>query len=126
MRSSIVGKLEGFFETGTEGVIWSVYEDGKQGYDGLHDLEDGDHLKVWESASGRTVFDGRIKFDWKIGYEKFPLNPSCGQQAAMGFWVHGIQEGFMPDDWARLFFRLEGDPELRCELTKGKRRRKRR
>lgn len=116
-----IGVLEGWFETGTEGVIWTLYEDGKKGYEGMHCLEDGDHLTVWEVATGRQVFKGMVKFDNKIGerlYTDFYPDAVKGlrQQCALGYWVHGIQEGFDPDSWARLFFRPKDAPELRAEV----------
>lgn len=119
-----VGVLDGYFETGTEGVIWSLLEDGKVSYDALYNLKDGDLLTVWEAASGRQVFRGVIKYDWKIGYRPYPLNQKFGQQCALGFWVHGIQEGWDPDSWARLFFRQNGSPELRAEVVTAERPKK--
>ncbi len=35
-----------FFETGTEGTIWSVLDDDERGYEALHTIDDGDHLTI--------------------------------------------------------------------------------
>lgn len=116
-REQKIGTLEPWMETGTEGVIWTLHQDGKPGYEGMHCLADGDHLTVWEVESGRRVFNGMIKFDTKIGKKKseWPGSTYMGQ-CALGYWVHGIQEGYDPDSWARLFFRPEGAPALRAEV----------
>lgn len=100
----IDGILDPYFETGTEGILWSVYDESRPGYDGLFVLEDGDLLEVIDN-DGTVVWEGEIELDWDIGYKPYPSNPKYGQQAAMGAWVHGIQKGFKPDDWALLFFR---------------------
>ena len=55
----IVGVLEPFFETGTEGTIWSVYEDGKKGYDGLYIIHTGDHLIIY-GEEREIIFKGKI------------------------------------------------------------------
>jgi hypothetical protein len=115
-----VGELEGFFETGSEGVHWMMYEDGKKGYEGLQAIEDYDHLVV-TAADGTMLFDGEIEWDWKVGYQPYPMNPKLGQQCALGMWVHGIQKGWEPDEWGKLFFPLQGEPERpahRAVLTK--------
>jgi len=108
--STKTGKLYGWFETGTEGVIWTVYEDGPPSYERMHVLENGDRLRIWEIFSGRQVFNGIIRFDTKIGSQALG-------QVALGLWVHGIQEGYDPDDWARLFFREPGATALKAEVT---------
>ena len=117
-ETSIVGILDGYFETGTEGAVWSVYKDGCQGYEGLYTIRDGDRLRVWDPTTGRKVLDEVIKFDHKIGYQPFPMNPKFGQQVAFGMYVHGIQTGWDPDEWARLFFRKEGETVFRAELAR--------
>lgn len=104
------GKLEAFFETGTEGVVWSTYEDGKQGYDALCCLQDGDYLKVI-SPEGAVVFDGEVNLEWERNFRQYPMNPSLGQQEVDGFWVRGLQVGVDPQDWSKWFH-----GQYRCEF----------
>ncbi len=59
----IFGALEPFCETGTEGVIWSISEYGKSGYDGLNVLKDGDRLTVYKNVrDGEIEWEGRADF----------------------------------------------------------------
>lgn len=100
----IKGKLEAFFETGTEGVIWSIYEDGKQGYDGLHPLNNGDYLTIFHSSKPYTiVWEGTVDLEYETNYRPYPTNPEYGQQAVLGRWVHGVQRDVVPEDWAMWF-----------------------
>lgn len=108
------GELYGFFETGTEGVIWTLIKDDLKGYEALETIKEGDHLKVF-NTDGSIAFDGTIKEDYEIGYRPYPLNPEYGQPCALGMWIHWTQSGWQPDDWAKLFFH---QPTLRAELTR--------
>lgn len=81
---TIHGNLHPFSETGTEGVIWSVQEWNKYGYDGLHCLENGDQIKVLHHVTnGEKVFEGALTLMPKfieVAYhehykEKFQLRP---------------------------------------------------
>lgn len=114
MPTKIIGKADWFAETGTEGVLWAVIEDGKQGYDGLNILKEGDCLTIW-NEDGSIAFCGLIQPNYTIGYQPYPLNPQNGQPAALGMWVHWTQDGWQPDDWARLFIR---ESTLCAELIK--------
>ena len=80
-------------------------------------IEEGDHLKVW-GENRKVVFDGIIKQDTKTGWKRYPLNPKLGQQCALGMWIHWIQKGWKPDDWARLFIRYKGEKPLRAVFSK--------
>lgn len=108
------GILYGFFETGTEGVMWVLIKDNCKGYEALENIEAGNRLKIY-NPDGSVAFDDVIKEDYDIGWMEYPLNPGHGQPCALGYWIHWTQGGWQPDDWAGLFFH---DPPLRAELTK--------
>lgn len=101
----VEGRLEAFYETGTEGVIWSVFEEGKKSHDGLNILEYGDYLRIYDSPKKeQLIWEGNIFYDWETNWRPYPLNPRYGQQEVLGYWVHGIQEGVYPETWGRWFF----------------------
>ncbi len=111
------GVLDWYFATGTEGLVWILQEYGKTGLDGMVFLKPGDNLKVFRE-DGSIIFEGEIILDITTGLQASPYNPEYKQQAALGFWIHWIQQGWSPDDWARLFIPEEGKPHLRAELTR--------
>jgi len=102
------GELIDFFETGTEGVIWMLEDDSRFGRAALEAICEGDHLMILD-ALGNIVWRGVIRCDKKIGFRPYPMNPEYGQQCALGHWVHWIQEGFEPDEWAKFFIRPDYD-----------------
>ncbi len=97
-------------ETGTEGGYWAIQEDGFSdkngywGYEGLRLLEEGDDFTVF-AEDGSVLWHGIIHQDTKTGAVPHILNPSWKQQVAGGLWVHWIQKGMDPEDWAKLFAR---------------------
>lgn len=99
------GTLYGWFETGTEGVIWILLKNGEEGYDAFCSIEEGDHITIF-NEDDTVLYQGVIQKDEETGWTKYPRNPDpeLGQQVALGMWVHWIQAGFKPDDWAGLFF----------------------
>ena len=100
----IKGRLDPFFETGTEGVIWSVYDDTKEGYDGLYCLDQGDYLTIFDPEdTNKVVWEGNIDLEYERNYHPYPMNPQYGQQAIGGLWVHGIQRDVEPDTWGTWF-----------------------
>ncbi len=119
------GTLDGFFETGCEGVMWVLATANKRiGYDGLLFIEPGDHLTVY-NLDGSVAFRGKIRVDYKTGWREYPLNPEHGQQCALGFWIHWIQRGWEPDEWAKLFIKhwfkkWKNCKPLRAELIQKK------
>ncbi len=123
------GVLEGHWETGTEGVQWILLEDGYSGYEAFRWIEAGDRLTVYDEHRS-VLFADTIKPDRKTGWRPYPLNPSFGQQCALGFWVHWIQEGWEPDAWALLFLRGQlktecgGGAPFRAVLRKKRRKQK--
>lgn len=112
-KKGLKGIIEIFCETGTEGLIWSFYENGKKGWDGFHLLEAGNHLTIYNKDSS-IAFQGMIIPDHKIGLKKIPFS-NYRQPSALGYWIHWTQKGWKPDDWAKLFF---GQPPLRAILIK--------
>lgn len=78
---TIFGALEPFSETGTEGVIWSLHEYGKTGYDGLNVLKNGDKLTVYQTVrDGEVDWEGMLDFGpekaEKVGYSEIMRRPN--------------------------------------------------
>ena len=115
-KLEIKGDLDPYFETGTEGIIWIVYEDGKKGYDGLHALHPLDQLTIY-GEKGEILFNEKIFPDWKAGWAEYPRNPGHGQPAALGCWIHWTQIGWEPDKWASFFLRKKGESVLKAKLV---------
>lgn len=99
----IKGKLDPFFETGTEGIIWSLIEPDK-GYEGLHPLKNGDILKVFEKDSEIVRWEGKIHLEYQRRLRPIPINPQYKAQEVFGMWCHGFQNTLEPEIWAKLFF----------------------
>lgn len=118
--TTIKGQLEPFYETGTEGVIWSMYGDGECGecgddYDALQSLNDGDYLTIFDPIdTTKVVWEGNIDLEYETNYRPYPMNPDYGQQCVLGHWVHGIQRDVNPEQWASWFFN-----HYKAEYTEG-------
>ena len=113
----VKGKLEAFFETGTEGVIWSLYDDTKEGYEGLHCLYQGDYLTIFDPEDkSKVVWEGNIDLEYERNYHPYPMNPQYGQQAVGGMWVHGIQRDVEPDTWGKWFFKQYPAEVIKSEI----------
>lgn len=99
----IHGHLDPFFETGSEGVVWSVVWSGVPGYESLFGLENGDELLIY-NADGSVAWQGIVALEYQRRHRPYPFNPALGQQEVLGFWVHGLQENLAPETWANAFF----------------------
>lgn len=104
----IEGVLYDYFETGAEGVMWSLMDDENLGREGLHFIEAGDHLTICDPL-GHEKWSGTIRCDRRAGWRPYPANPEHGQPAALGCWIHWTQRGFTPDQWARFFVQPDVD-----------------
>lgn len=121
MPTKYTGYIEEFFESGSEGLWWVFRYNSKEGCaPSMASINNGDFLKIF-GENGEILFNGEIKEDFKAGWTEYPMQPGSGigRPAALGFWIHWTQEGWNPDDWARLFTReLEGKAPYRAELIK--------
>lgn len=102
------GDLIDYFATGTEGVMWAIQDDRREGYGGLVMIDEGDHLTIFD-AFGAAVWRGFIHCDRKAGMRSDPRSRPMGQPCALGHWVHWTQKGFKPDAWAEYFIRPQWD-----------------
>jgi len=110
----IHGTLEPFFETGTEGVIWSLSEFGKSGYDGLNCLKKGDKLTVYSK-----VTDGDIAWQSDLSFEtvKDGLKgvKMMGKDTFLGEKVDRLPKGISRPKWRDMFFKRQ---PIKIELKK--------
>ncbi|MDZ7726117.1 MAG: hypothetical protein U5L75_00870 [Candidatus Campbellbacteria bacterium] len=111
MSEAVQGILYAHFETGTEGVLWALSEDNKSGYDALHLIEEGDFLTIF-NQDGQVIFSNWIVKDTETGKRARGFGSDIEQQSAEGLWIHWIQKGWVPDDWAALFLSEKNRAEL--------------
>ncbi|CAN5305281.1 hypothetical protein BH10CYA1_BH10CYA1_53710 [soil metagenome] len=110
-----VGELDCYYETGTEGIYWSL-EEPLKGYEGLHILENGDELTVFDSDYS-TLWQGVVDLEYSTG-EAYPENPEYGKRVIFGYWVHGTQRGMDPEKWAGMFFPQDESKLLQANLRR--------
>lgn len=97
------GKLELFFEQGMEHNAWTFYEDGQEGYDGLHAIEKGDVLRVFNDAARTEIlWQGTIDFEYDSHKQKRALIGEVQWLENVGT-VHGIQRGVDATEWGEMF-----------------------
>jgi len=97
------GRLELFYEQGMEHVAWSFYESGQEGYDGLHCLEKGDVLRVFnDAARTELLWQGTIDFEYDSHKQKRALIGEVQWMENIGT-VCGIQKDVDADAWGDLF-----------------------
>jgi hypothetical protein len=105
-KARIFGELDPFWETGTEGVLWSVRCPYLPSYDGDFILKNGDFLTVLNDDCS-VLWAGKIKYEYRRNFVLFPNQkdfPGGGQQSVGNYWVHGLQKNLDPDTWADMFF----------------------
>lgn len=104
MSEPIKGVLTDWFETGTEGVHWTlqdekhISDEGFYSYEGLHILKNGDYLEIsWKGStpiwSGvlRMLKTRKAMFDpYLTQYVKGDPNLSFPQLSFAGLWVHAL------------------------------------
>jgi len=101
LEETLEGVLFFHSETGTEGGYWAfqdsrhIQENGASwSYEGLHILENGDHLTIYHPDEGKEVWSGVINL------KQYPLFT----EDASGLWIHEEQIGIGRDVWAEYFF----------------------
>ena len=76
---------EAFCETGTEGTHWCLYDNTKNGYSGLVDIEEGDYLTILTPDGTQIVWQGIIEKDTSTNRIVYPyysrfLNEPCPEE----------------------------------------------
>lgn len=97
------GKLYAFAETGTEGFMWMLRQDGEhwKPYEDLVNLEGGGFLTVYDK-NNNIIWSGDIKCD----YEKNAVscNSWSKQPQVFGYWCHWFHPDLDAETWAKWFF----------------------
>jgi hypothetical protein len=118
----IRGPLNGYFETGCEGTIWSLQDErhidakGRYSYEGTHHLRDGDHLTVYRKSAEldveHLIWKGKLFFldtwaclqhDYLKIYVRHHPYGKASQLCLYGHWIHKIPVNFDLAVWADIF-----------------------
>jgi hypothetical protein len=117
----IKGPLEEYFETGTEGVYWSIYDETKlpdkegqyRSYDGLHIIRPGQHLAILYDGAEIWKGDPGLIGTWEAKKHKYfkqyvKTQHLCTQLSFGGMWIHYIPTNVDLGLWYRVFFSDSG------------------
>lgn len=99
----VEGKLEAFYETGMEGTAWILHEDGKEGYDGIVPLENGQLLTVFnDKACTDVLWQGVVDLTLDRD-EQSDLLEQNKYPGRLGPWGYGLPRNIHPYDWVKMF-----------------------
>lgn len=104
MINTYKGKTNSYFETGMEGVRWSVETDEPDEsliHNCIYFIKEGDYVTI-TTEKGEKLFDDVIVFDKLSCKHNYP-NGVGSQQVAGGLYTHWIQHGFSGDEWFKIF-----------------------
>ncbi len=102
-KTVIEGKLMPFYESGLEGTLWSIHEDGKEGYDGLNPLQSGHILTVFNDAARTEVlWSGVVDFEMDRQSQSGLLHAQK-YSTRLGPWGYGLPRNMHPYDWVNMF-----------------------
>lgn len=113
---TIKGKAYGYFETGTEGTIWSLQQDMPLSKEGFMSHEAFIYLKprdlITLSIKDRVIFSGYVEYaySWSLPanmahyYKKYYEGSKHGQICLGGFWVHSLPLNVDLAHWYQAFF----------------------
>ncbi len=104
MYKQFTGNLFPYFETGVEGLIWSLKID-----DYILTLQEGDFLKVFDHQ-GKLIYDTVILKDQTTNLTGRP-NTDLRQQTIGNYWVHWLQKNHKSEKWL-LYFTNELNAEV--------------
>lgn len=118
------GIFFGFFETGSEGTCYSLWEhkyiisEEKWDMRGIKHINPGDYIVI-NDKDGNEVFNGVIEGTWEIdedkplayepskifaGWLRYPGNPEYGQCCFNNYWVHWFPTNIDLNLWWDIFF----------------------
>ena len=120
VKQSTHGILEAYWEQGSEGLLWAVYdpahdtEEGKRQLSGLQLLENGDYLRVFNDKAGSAVlWEGTVNLDYQRNQIAHPFFKEVKSQRIEGDRVNGIPANVEPSTWLHMFLK-----EKPCEVIK--------
>lgn len=140
-KLEVTGLLCSYFETGMEGVAWTIYDqdfmsktDQYRSHDGIHYFRSADYLIIYEKDTkpedGKILWEGPLDFHYSwdklplaktqkghsYGYAQYPQNPQYGQLQIGGMWVHQIPKKIDLDLWVDIF--INNDDKYWGKLVK--------
>lgn len=102
-QKEIKGVLCPYYETGLEGTLWCLKEDGVDGWDGLHPIEKGNILTVFnDHARSDIIWTDAVELELDRERQAAYLK-ACKYSPSLGPWGYGLPTNIHPFDWVEMF-----------------------